>query len=484
MAVGYVMNVDVPKPADLGAAPWNVRDAKPITIVFGKNGSGKSRFLRAWRDMDPDCYHYILPERTGEISYQSSLLDEQTEGKKRREQSRRNFLQNYRQQVVARIQGYFSTRGNVRAAQLPGDPSDLELRLSTLLPDFSVELNTKNPPYTFKRTSGGAQVTGIDELSSGEAQILTLGLDILTVAAIWDIENRGSRVMLIDEPDAHVHSDLQARFADFLVGVADKYKLQLVIATHSSTLLAAVAQFARQDAGILYLDRIAPELRVLPMDKYKRELAACLGGHALMGPLFGVPLLLVEGDDDYRIWSQVPRHHVVSFAVIPSHGEEIFQYQENLEQLFAALREDQAMPSGFALLDHDKQKPTPQQKSQQNIRFIQLACHEAENLYLSDEVLALLGIVWAQASAEIVAQAPNYPNKQQQLATAATWNRADHDFKNLIHEISAILDTKQVHWTIRVGQAVGKARPLGQLADFLGQDVVTALWGPANPAVQ
>ena len=35
-----------------------------------------------------------------------------------------------------------------------------------------------------------------------------------------------------------------------------------------------------------------------------------------MGPLFGVPLLLVEGDDDYRIWNEIPRHHITSFAVI------------------------------------------------------------------------------------------------------------------------------------------------------------------------
>jgi len=189
----------------------------------------------------------------------------------------------------------------------------------------------------------------------------------------------------------------------------------------------------------------------------------------------------VEGDDDYRIWSQVPRHHVVSFAVIPSHGEEIFQYQENLEQLFTALREDQETPAGYALLDRDKPKPTPQQAPQQSILFVQLGCHEAENLYLSDNVLELLNTDWAHASAKLVAQAQKFPNKAELLAAAQTWNRADGDFKNLIHEISAILDSKQVHWTIRVGQAIGKARPTAQLADFLGQEVVTALWGPATP---
>ncbi len=54
-----------------------------------------------------------------------------------------------------------------------------------------------------------------------------------------------------------------------------------------------------------------------------------------MGPLFGSPILLVEGDDDYRIWSQVPRHHIVNLAVIPSNGDEIKHYQKTLESIFS-----------------------------------------------------------------------------------------------------------------------------------------------------
>ncbi len=83
---------------------------------------------------------------------------------------------------------------------------------------------------------------------------------------MWDLENKEKRLMLIDEPDAHIHPDLQVRFADFLVGVAERFDVQVVVATHSTTLLAALGQFAKADAGVIYLDRRSAdfELVLLP----------------------------------------------------------------------------------------------------------------------------------------------------------------------------------------------------------------------------
>ncbi len=141
------------------------------------------------------------------------------------------------------------------------------------------------------------------------------------------------------------------------LSVAQKFKLQVAIATHSTTLLAAVGQFAGNDAGVIYLDRTKTQFVTLAFTASLKEIAACLGGHALMGPLFGVPLLLVEGDDDYRIFSQVPRHHVTNFAVIPSNGEEIKKYQKSLERVLGSLREANQQPAGYALLDGDKPLP-------------------------------------------------------------------------------------------------------------------------------
>jgi predicted ATP-dependent endonuclease of OLD family len=289
----------------------------------------------------------------------------------------------------------------------------LERLIGQLVPDFTVELRgVDNPPYIFTRVATQQPIGNIDEVSSGEAQLIMLSLDILTIAGIWQIEGREQRVMLIDEPDAHIHPDLQVRFADFLIQAATLFDLQIVVASHSTTLMAAIGQFGAAQASVLYLDRMKSEFSAEPFSMIMKELASCLGGHALMGPLFGVPLLLVEGDDDYRIWSQVPRHHVVNFAVIPSHGDEIFRYQKTLEKMFASLRDDGSL-AGFALLDGDKGKPAANEHTPQNhVRFIQLACHEAENLYLTDEVLAEIGTNWVDACAKIVACSPSAPVAQ------------------------------------------------------------------------
>lgn len=477
----YLTELTVQKPAHLGPDAWELSNLNSVTVVFGKNGSGKSLMLRSWAEQSPEQTHYVVPERTGELGYQANFLAQQMSATERRNLGRRNFLTDYRRHVIARIQAYFAARGNIRGNQLPGNPEILESLISQLVPDFTVELRgVDNPPYVFTRVETQQPIGNIDEVSSGEAQLIMLALDILTIAGIWQIEGREQRIMLIDEPDAHIHPDLQVRFADFLVQAANEFELQIVVASHSTTLMAAIGQFCDQHASVLYLDRVKTNFAAEPFSVIMKELASCLGGHALMGPLFGVPLLLVEGDDDYRIWSQVPRHHVVNFAVIPSNGEEIFRYQKTLERMFTSLRDGDEL-AGYALLDGDKPKPQIDQNSPQNhVRFIQLNCHESENLFLTDEVLTELGTTWAEACTQIVAQADDYGNKADELRTVENWDRQKHDVKRLINEIAKILDKKNVPWAVRVAQVIGRSRPQGQISEFLGEEVVEALWGPLS----
>jgi len=461
----------------LGGGAWQLVALRPVTILFGKNGSGKSLLLRAWRDSQVATSHYVVPERTGSLGFNPNYMQQQIDAKQRRDQSATNYISEYRQHVIARIQAYFTARGASRSETLPGNPADLERIIATLLPDFSVELLGANPPYKLRRAASEQEVGGVEQLSSGEAAVLTLGLDILTIAAIWDIQGATERLLLIDEPDAHIHPDLQVRFADFLAKVADQYGLQVVVATHSTTLLSALGQFGGADCGVIYIDRTKTQFTAQPFTAALKELAACLGGHALMGPLFGAPLLLVEGDDDYRIWSQVPRHHVTSFSVIPCHGQEIFDYQVTLEKVFGALRTMPVSPAAYALLDGDKKLPAASAaKPQTHVKFIRLACWESENLYLCDEVLSVIGIDWPTASAAIAVHASEHGAKASKLAAAPGWDRQIEDIKDVIDEVSLAIDPKHVHWAQRLGVTIGRAKPDGQLASFLGTDVLSALW--------
>lgn len=472
----YFENTEVNRPQYLGGGKWKLKDLNEITVFFGKNGSGKSILLRQWRNEQIDKLHYIVPERIGQISFHPDLLAEQITAVRRQERSNKNFSENYRQQVITRIQGYFLSRGASRSNVLTGsNPADLEEILSTLISDFTITLKGENPPYDLKRLSNNEPITSVENLSSGESQLITVALDILTIAAIWDLENKETRLILIDEPDAHIHPDLQTRLADFICAIIDKFKVQFVIATHSTTLLSALGQFGKEKTSIAYVSKTSDTLQAQKFNKYLKEVSSCLGGHLLMGPLFGSPLLLVEGDDDYRIWSQVPRHGVINLAVIPSNGDEIMEYQRNLEKILSSICAKNTM--GYALLDGDKSLPQSNaQNPQDYIKFIQLNCHESENLFVTDEILADLGTNWKQAKELITAESSNFGNKKDQLIYFTKEDRQKADIKSIINELNKILDKKNVHWTTRVGNRIGKQKPIGQLGYFIGQSVINSLW--------
>ena len=395
--------------------------------------------------------------------------------KERQRHSDTNFSDQYRQRVISRIQGYFISRGATRGNNLKGNPDEIEELLSNLISDFSITIKGENPPYEIKRLSTNETIINVNGLSSGEAELITVGIDILIMSATWDIKNQENRLILIDEPDAHIHPDLQVRLADFICSVVDKFNIQIVVATHSTTSLSALGQHGKEKTSVIYLRKNNQEFKAQKFSKSLEEISACLGGHLLMGPLFGAPLILVEGDDDYRIWSQVPRHSNVNIAVMPSNGTEIYDNQKILEKVFGSLCEKKVL--GYALLDGDKSLPQPStQKSQDYIKFIQLSCHEAENLYLTDEVLSNMGKTWEGAKEILKNESVNYGNKKEDIDNLTNADRKTTDLKQIINEVSKILDNKNVHWTTRVGITLGREKPTGQLAEFLGEQVINAIW--------
>jgi len=478
----YFECIEVPRISGLGGGTWKLHNLNDVTVIFGRNGSGKSVLLRAIRDHDPTNHHYVTPERTGEIDFQPNYMSIELDPIERKNVSLGNFVSEYRRRIVARIQTYFMCRGNYRGQKItPDSPKKIENYMNILLTDFALTLNaTDKLPYKLIRADNDEIINDIKLLSSGEAQLVTLGLDILTMASMWQLNSQDRGIILIDEPDVHIHPDLQVRFADFLNQIISDFKLQIIVATHSTSLLAALGQFGGESTSVIYLQRNQVNCNAQKFDSVKKELSACLGGHVLMGFLFGSPILLVEGDDDYRIWSQVPRYNIIDFAVIPSNGDEIKNYQKSLERIFASLRENDDVPCGYALRDNDVSIPKPNPDNpQKHIRYIQMACHEAENLYLSDEVLKDIGITWDDACSKILEEAPNYGQKKDLLETVPSFDRNEiksADIKEIINEIAKIIDDKQLHWTHRVGKVLGKEKPLGQIAEFLGEDVVNNLW--------
>ena len=66
--------------------------------------------------------------------------------------------------------------------------------------------------------------------------------------------------------------------------------------------------------------------------------------------------------------------------------------------------------------------------------------------------------------AKVKAVAGKYGQKSAALSAIDGWDRKEVDLKGLMEPLTAILDEKQVHWTLRVARAVGEKRPTGELA--------------------
>lgn len=476
----YFSEIPVGRPGHLNGGQWLLKELNEITILFGKNGSGKSSLLRNLRNTNNSTYHYTSPERAGEITHDVGIMQEQLNAPSRAGRGQQNLSPTYRQESVSRIQALLIKIGNLagRSTPSPVNLGDIEVFLQILLPDFQFNITGHNPPYEFKRIHNDEKVSSVSTLSSGEAEILTLALDLLTICAMWELDSQAERVLLIDEPDTHLHPDLQQHLGHFLVQLVDKYKTQMIIATHSTTLLSALGYHGGGRASVIYLNNAVDEQKAIKFDKSLQELSTCLGGHALMGPLFGAPLLLVEGDDDNKIWSQVPRYNKVKLAVISCSGaDEVKNYQKTLEKIFASLRTDQTNPIGYALLDGDQALPVASPTSLQvNIKFIKLVCRESENLFLSNEVLESVGFTsWEDAKTKIKTESVKYGQKQTLLNQCDTWDRKNQDIKEVISQLCLILSPKQVPWTQRIAKCIGEKKPEGQLAEFLGEDVVEAI---------
>jgi predicted ATPase len=99
------------------------------------------------------------------------------------------------------------------------------------------------------RSEGADYVLDVVSAGSGLSQVL-----MLAAVLAW----RKPGLVLLDEPDAHLHSSVQAQLLDFLSDLATQFHIQIIAATHSRDLISRAPL-----QSIVPVDRARVEVRPL-----------------------------------------------------------------------------------------------------------------------------------------------------------------------------------------------------------------------------
>src|SRR5690606_7764680 len=104
-------------------------------------------------------------------------------------------------------------------------------------------LTMGNTDFEF-RSLADNRVISPDAISSGESEAVALASEILY---FFDtIDPAKFNVLLLDEPDVHLHPDLQARLGKLIIAMLDEFRqhsdsIAVCLSTHSSPLVCSLA---------------------------------------------------------------------------------------------------------------------------------------------------------------------------------------------------------------------------------------------------
>lgn len=460
-----------------------------INVVMGKNGSGKSTLLRKIDEClsgGDACIRYITPERGGELTYEGNIETNRARNPEWMTTVRRvNRFDQFRQSSVAEFR-------NLETLVLRSIEKDAGIRASDFKFDTEIDrINEVLDRVQLKRADGSGfdilhKETNLparpSDLSSGESELISLAVEILYFSYLCkqDKYKGKDNWLLLDEPDVHLHPDLQNRLMLLLVSSLAEVDGRVAIATHSSAVLSSLC-----DAG--------PEIRVCFKEFQSRDAAFRRTDDALKSilPMFGAhplsnvfnkkPPLIVEGEDDERIWQAAVRRSNGRISVFPCVAGDIQSmnsYELAASELISSVYDN---ARAFSLRDKDDQ-PYEIEDTGPVVRS-RLNCRAAENLLVSDDALNELGTDWAALQAGLekwIRDNPEHPRYATAVAFRDSgWNRRQFNLKHLRMVIVGISGSTKP-WEVAVGQSIARLneRRFGgpdSLEEYLGPKIVGGL---------
>ncbi len=429
---------------------------------------------------------YITPERGGELSYDGNIeTNRSTNPAWMTSTRRRNRYDQFRQSSVAEFR-------NLEALVLRSIESDAAVRASEFTFDSEIQrINQVLDRVSIQRsdTAGFSivqkdtvQTTTPADLSSGESELISLAVEILYFSYTCKMEKYRDRDnwLLLDEPDVHLHPDLQNRLMQLLVASMNDASGKILIATHSTAILSSLSALA-PDVRVGFKEFQSTRVSFRPSNDSLKSILPMFGAHPLSNVFNQRPPLIVEGEDDERIWQAAVRRSEGRIAVYPcvaGDKQSMAEYEGTAHELISSVYEN---AKAYSLRDKDDDAYEIDDLG--SVRRARLNCRAAENLIVTDDVLSELASDWDTLCAALekwILDNPTHSRYDDAVAFKnGGWDRRNFNVKNLRIVIVSITGSTKP-WEVAVGQSIARLNERrfdgpDSLANYLGQKALQML---------
>ena len=442
-----------------------------INVVLGKNSSGKSTLLRLMDQKLNEqgaCVRYITPERGGELKFEGGIETNRSGNPGWFERSRRkNQWTQFKQSSVAEFR-------NLETLVLRSIEQDLKVRKKRFTFDTEIKkinrlldhiklIRSESAGFDIVRKND--QQTAIaSDLSSGESELITLAIEILYFSYKCKLNKYKDQEnwLLLDEPDVHLHPDLQYRLMELLVSCfSDRSRKALgdrkvLIATHSTTIVSSLCDLhPNTRIGLMQTD--IQETKFRQADKTWKAILPMFGAHPLSNIFNEKPPLIVEGEDDERIWQAAVRHsqgQVSVYSCVAGNVDSMNRHEKLANELMKNVYDNS---KAYSLRDRDDAQ---EEIDDEGLVFrFRLNCRNAENLIVTDDVLDELDTNWKSLQADLEKWIKDHPEHPQYEDTVkfkeSGWNRQEFQLKDLRNVIVSITGST-LSWEIAVGRSIAQ----------------------------
>lgn len=252
----------------------------PLMVIAGPNGTGKSTLLHSLRQVGGGAgpILYVGPHRTlrrqhvqgrfllaNTISMADMLTRMDTPGgfegvsliTGSRDPWSGDDSANYLKHSLCQIEferqraiaARFDAAGSIAAGSIPDPWAPLRELTTSLLPHLAfARIDTENQTQIrcLWRVHKNDTLVDLDDLSSGEKSVVQMFYPLVEHRIRETLQeltgkppNTGARstCLLIDEPELHLHPNLQAKVLDYMRQLAYQQGVQCILATHSPTIV-------------------------------------------------------------------------------------------------------------------------------------------------------------------------------------------------------------------------------------------------------